>query len=412
MPSTQALHSGPEGRADQGDCDDTGNQAGGRSPRPRCQHISGLGPRFGSPQWSPIAGSTGSCVCLVAITSGFGHIRPSAPIADAVRRRGHDVRYVVSSGDRLFSGNSRGSGAISPADFATGLGFPTDVVEPSDVASLVERLPAPESDAAAMFRPFFVRAAAAVPFIRTLCDEWEPDVILRDTAGLDAWAIAEQTDTPLATFDFTPAQSVRLHEVAGGEFAWFREAMSLPPEPSGDRLGSELTIVGAAPSWFDGHRLPANTHFVQPMEPDPAPGESVEALLDGEDERPLLYATFGTVFNTPDLVQLVFEAVADLDVRVIATIGMNNEAADMAIPDNVRTVPFLSQGLILEHADMGDGQPVSGPADGSHSEPSGTAFRPSRRRLRSVKECQVADVSSASPWSPCPRSRLRRPRAR
>ena len=289
---------------------------------------------------------------LVAITSGFGHIRPSAPIADAVRRRGHDVRYFVSSGDRLFSGNSRGSGAISPADFATGLGFPTDVVEPSDVASLVERLPAPESDAAAMFRPFFLRAAAAVPFIRTLCDEWEPDVILRDTAGLDAWAIAEQTDTPLATFDFTPAQSVRLHEVAGGEFAWFREAMSLPPEPSGDRLGSELTIVGAAPSWFDGHRLPANTHFVQPMEPDPAPGESVEALLDGEDERPLLYATFGTVFNTPDLVQLVFEAVADLDVRVIATIGMNNEAADMAIPDNVRTVPFLSQGLILEHADM------------------------------------------------------------
>ena len=289
---------------------------------------------------------------LVAITSGFGHIRPSAPIADAVRRRGHDVRYVVSSPDRLIRGNSRGSGAISPADFATGLGFPTDVVEPSDVASLVERLPAPESDAAAMFRPFFVRAAAAVPFIRTLCDEWEPDVILRDTAGLDAWAIAEQTDTPLATFDFAAAQSGMLHEVAGGEVAWFREAMSLPPEPSSDRLGSELTIVGAAPSWFEGHRLPANTHFVQPMEPDPAPGESVEALLDGEDERPLLYATFGTVFNTPDLFQLVFDAVADLDVRVIATIGMNNEAADMAIPDSVRTVPFLSQSLILEHADM------------------------------------------------------------
>ena len=170
-------------------------------------------------------------------------------------------------------------------------------------------------------------------------------------SGLDAWAIAEQTDTPLATFDFAPAQSAMLHEVAGGEFAWFREAMGLTPEPSGVRLGGELTIVRAAPSWFDGHSVPANTHFAQPMEPDPAPGESIEELLD-DDQRPLVYVTFGTAFNTPELFQLVFDAVADLDVRAIATIGMNNEAADMAIPDNVRTVPFLSQGLILDHADL------------------------------------------------------------
>ena len=74
---------------------------------------------------------------LVAITSGFGHIRPSAPIAAAARRRGHEVRYVVSSPDRLMSGNSRGSGAIAPSEFAAGLGFPTDVVEPADITSLV-----------------------------------------------------------------------------------------------------------------------------------------------------------------------------------------------------------------------------------------------------------------------------------
>ena len=87
------------------------------------------------------------------------------------------------------------------------------------------------------------------------------------------------------------------------------------------------------------------------MEPDPAPGESIDELLD-DDQRPLVYVTFGTVFNTPELFQLVFDAVADLDVRVIATIGMNNNAADMTIPANVRTVPFLSQGLVLEHADV------------------------------------------------------------
>lgn len=288
---------------------------------------------------------------LVAITSGFGHIRPSAPIAAAAQRRGHEVRYVVSSPDHLMAGNTRGSGAIAPAEFTTGLGFLTDVVEPSDITSLVDRLPAPESDGAATFRRFFLRAANAEPYIRSLTDDWRPHAILSDTAGLDASAIAEQTDTPLATFDFAPALFGILDAVAPGEVAWFRREMGLTPHPDPERKRNHLTIVGAPPSWFAGHSLLANTHFVQPMEPDPAPGESIGELLDHADERPLVYVTFGTAFNTPELFQLVFDSVADLDVRVIATIGKNNHAGDLTIPDNVRTVPFVSQALVLEHAD-------------------------------------------------------------
>lgn len=37
---------------------------------------------------------------------------------------------------------------------------------------------------------------------------------------------------------------------------------------------------------------------------------------------------------------------------MIATIGLNNDVADLSVPGNVRTVPFLSQSLILEHADL------------------------------------------------------------
>jgi MGT family glycosyltransferase len=117
-------------------------------------------------------------------------------------------------------------------------------------------------------------------------------------------------------------------------------------------MEGDLRIVGAPPSWFDGHSVPANTHFVQPVEPAPMPGESLAAVLDGRDERPLVYVTFGTAFNTPDLFQQVFDALADVDVQVIATIGLNNDIADLSIPGNVRTVPFLSQGLILEQADL------------------------------------------------------------
>ena len=65
---------------------------------------------------------------------------------------------MVSSPDRLMAGNSRGSGAIAPAEFTTGLGFQTDIVEPVDITSLLDRLPEPESDGAAMLRGFFLRA--------------------------------------------------------------------------------------------------------------------------------------------------------------------------------------------------------------------------------------------------------------
>jgi hypothetical protein len=173
-----------------------------------------------------------------------------------------------------MAGNSRGSGAIAPAEFTTGLGFQTDIVEPVDITSLLDRLPEPESDGAAMMRGFFLRAAAAGPFIRSLAEQWRPDVILRDTAGQDAWAVAELLDTPLATFDFTPALSGMTQQVAAGELTWFRHEMGLPADPGFERLHSQLTIVGAPPTWFDGHHLPANTHFVQPVEPDPLPGES------------------------------------------------------------------------------------------------------------------------------------------
>lgn len=248
-------------------------------------------------------GTTSRVRVLVVITSGFGHIRPSAPIAAAARRRGHEVRYVVSSRDRLMAGNSRGSGAIAPAEFTTGLGFQTDIVEPVDITSLLDRLPGPESDGAAMMRGFFLRAAAAGPFIRSLAEQWRPDVILRDTAGQDAWAVAELLDTPLATFDFAPALSGMTQQVAAGELTWFRHEMGLPADPEFERLHSQLTIIGAPPTWFDGHHLPANTHFVQPVEPDPLPGESIAGVLDDEDRRPLVYVTFGTAFNTPDLFQ-------------------------------------------------------------------------------------------------------------
>ena len=291
---------------------------------------------------------------LVVITAGFGHLRPSVEIADAARRRGHEVRYVVSDPGALIAGRSglggKGSGGIAPAELTRGHGFATDVVVPADITDLLDRLPAPTSAAAGVLRSFMTRSAAAVPFVRDRAEAWRPDVILRDVAGHDAWAVGELLDVPVATFSFAPTLEPLHREAMAGELAWFRHEVGLPLDPDQLTLESPCTIVGAPPSWFDGAELGPTTHLVQPPESAPLPGESIDGLIDLEDGRPLVYVTFGTAFNAPELFALTFEAVADLDVAVLATVGRNNDPDELPAPANVVVTRFVSQQLVLEHA--------------------------------------------------------------
>ena len=77
------------------------------------------------------------------------------------------------------------------------------------------------------------------------------------------------------------------------------------------------------------------------------------------DGRPLVYVTFGTVFNNPaGLFRHAVEGVADLDVRVVVTVGPDgNPEAFGSIPDNVsvyRYVQLLPRcSLVVSHAGSG-----------------------------------------------------------
>jgi UDP:flavonoid glycosyltransferase YjiC (YdhE family) len=265
---------------------------------------------------------------------------------------------VVSAPAQLVAGRDpagaavRGTGGLAPAALTAEFGFDTTVVEPADLGDLVDRIPPPASEPARILRSFFVRSAAAVPFIRGRAEQWRPDVILRDTTGYDAWAVGELLDIPVAVFDFAPGIAAQRAEVGAGEFAWYRTHLDLPPDPDLATLERWLAIVGAPPGWVEDNLLAPTAHLVQPPEPDALPGESAAELLQGLRGRPLLYVSFGTVFNTPELFATVFDAVESLDVDVIATIGHNNDPDRIAVPANVRVTAFVSQSLLLPHCDL------------------------------------------------------------
>lgn len=76
-------------------------------------------------------------------------------------------------------------------------------------------------------------------------------------------------------------------------------------------------------------------------------------VLDADD-RPLVYVTFGTVFNDPGAAfRAAVEGVSDLDVRVLVTVGPKGDRlAFGSLPSNVNVIRYLPQTDLLPHCSL------------------------------------------------------------
>ncbi len=96
-------------------------------------------------------------------------------------------------------------------------------------------------------------------------------------------------------------------------------------------------------------QLPANVHYVGPaFEPFEKEWES---LWPPENLDPLVVISFSTSYmNQRALAQRVLDAVAGLRVRALLTAGPALDPSQLRIPDNARSVAFVSHRTVLPHA--------------------------------------------------------------
>ncbi len=116
-------------------------------------------------------------------------------------------------------------------------------------------------------------------------------------------------------------------------------------------LGARAIYVMTAPEldFSSKAQLPANVHYVGPaFEPfetgwaSPWPSENTD---------PLVLISFSTSYmNQRALAQRVLDAVAGLRVRALLTAGPALDPSQLRIPDNTRSVAFLSHRTVLPHA--------------------------------------------------------------
>src|SRR4051794_23250311 len=267
---------------------------------------------------------------------GAGHFNPLGPFLRAARRRGDEVLTV---------------GPPALREMVESAGFPFWAGgEPAEeqVAAIRERLPvAPPLEASVLGnRELFGRLATAamLPHVAQLVEEWSPHLVLREPCEYASAVVAAPLGIPTAQVAISLAEAeAGSIEVAAPALEQYRQ--SLPAELRAS------PYVTRFPASLDPSPFP-NT--VRCHEPAPVAGASLPDWWHGSD-APLVYVTFGTVLghmtSAREVYRIALQAVADLDVRVLLTVGRHFDLASLGqTRANVHVEAWVDQHVVLEHA--------------------------------------------------------------
>lgn len=282
---------------------------------------------------------------LFSFTGGVGHLNPLLPIARAAREAGHEVAFA-------------GSGQMMPAVAAAGFaGFATSPPPSTPPARTPLQTPDAAHEARVVRDHFAGRSARerATALLR-LSQEWPPDVIIHDEMDFGAAVAAERLQVPHAPVVVIAAGSfVRSAGVAAPLNA-LRADYGLPPDPDLAMLGRHLVLAPVPPGYRDPHDpLPATAHHLHPFPPEQAPVTTPPAWLAHLAPRPRVYLTLGTVFHleTGDLMARLIDALRDLPVNLIATVGQEIDPAEFGPqPAHVRIERYVDQAHLLPRCDL------------------------------------------------------------
>jgi UDP:flavonoid glycosyltransferase YjiC (YdhE family) len=285
---------------------------------------------------------------LFSCVGGHGHFVPLVPLARAFADGGHDVVFVSAESTRAAAeaaGFSFHAAGIEPAERLARSGSRRDEIT---------ALP-PDERRAFIFPLLFaeIDAPMKIDELRSVVTTWAPDVVVHDSCDLAAPVVAAERQLPSVNHSF--GRMVPPAIVAGAESVteplW--RAAGLTPEPySGMFRG---TYVDIAPPSFQSEHVPDGVR-VLPMRSaslDAPPGETAPDWLLDLPERPTVYVTLGTVHNDLSVFRLLLDAFATVDCNVVATIGRNNDPAELEpLPDNARVERYVPQALVLPHASV------------------------------------------------------------
>lgn len=274
---------------------------------------------------------------LAVSTPGAGHLTPMVPIIGAFLAGGDEV--VVASGPEAEpivekTGARFALAGRSQADYMARLatrtrGFPGDGL------------------AAERIMHYFLPRAFAEIGVDEMIDDvlrhgqaLRPDLVLFEAFALAGPLAAELLGVHAVAHMFGPLPPLDAVELANDAVSPIWRAYGCDV-PGWAGMYRRLTIQICPPMLERTHVPVGETLQLRPV-PLPVTPPVVS-------ERPVVYATFGTIFNTNlDLFRVTLGALADEPVTVVMTVGRDQDPMQLApFPANARVERFIPQAELL-----------------------------------------------------------------
>ncbi len=284
---------------------------------------------------------------LLSSTRGAGHFNPLVPIAEACRRRGHELLVA---------------GPPSLADTVDEAGYPFwEFADPpaDELGAVWSRVPtlSPDEQNEVVVGDIFGRlnTTASLPRLREACEQWRPDVVVRDPSEFGSALAAEAHGTPHARVGIGLAATEELAlPLVASTLDELRASIGLPADPNAETLRAAPYLT-SFPASLEEPSAPAQPDTLRFHDPawDAAPSELPDWWA-GSD-APLVYVTFGSVAGGMEMLAPVFraaiEAVGELPVRALLTVGREADPnAFGTTPPNVHVEAWVPQADVLAHA--------------------------------------------------------------
>ena len=275
-----------------------------------------------------------------------GHWHPLVPLADALRRAGHDVAFATTPG---------GCAGVAAS------GFPCLPVGADETAEEVSarraRMAALGSDSPTWAMPNFFAgplAARRLPDLLAVCRDWKPAVLVREDTEFAGCVAAEHAGVLHVAIQIS-AWRPRLLPLVAEPLDRIRVGLGLPPDPDLAMLHRHLLIVTGPPGYYDDPAapLPATARFVRHVAFDRSGDEGLPAWADALPDRPVVYATMGTVFNrVPGVLEAVLAGLRDEPITLVATTGRDRDPAELGPqPPHVHVERYVPQSLLFPRCD-------------------------------------------------------------
>jgi UDP:flavonoid glycosyltransferase YjiC (YdhE family) len=280
---------------------------------------------------------------LMTTHRGAGHFGPMIPFAHAMLRAGHEVLVAIPR-------------SAAPMVVRAGLeSYPLD--EPLDEIEQPywEAAGAADDDAAAKIAVTDVfgrlRGGAMLPGLVDLVAGWRPDVVIHENTEIAAVAAAERHGVAHVRLGIGLVMDQHWGlELLNRPLEEMRSRLGLRPDPLGARLAGSPYLTQAPRSL----ELPSARPDTAWRFRAPLGGGRLPDWWPGNDD-PLVYVSFGTaVPETDDFLGLcrgAIDAVADMPIRVLLTVGNDHDPADLGpLPASVHAERWVPQADVMPHA--------------------------------------------------------------